>query len=53
VKKIKFNYNNKEFNGELIEDNLFLGGSKVIFQNEDNITCVLALKLLKILYDEK
>jgi hypothetical protein len=53
MKKIKFIYKGKEFTGELVKDDSFVGGSKIIFINEDNTTCIIASKLLKILYDEK
>lgn len=34
------------------EDKHFLGGKKVIYQNQDGTTCVMSLNLVKIIYDE-
>lgn len=34
------------------EDECFLGGKKVIYQNQDGTTCVMSLNLVNIIYDE-
>lgn len=34
------------------EDEHFLGGKKVIYQNQDGTTCVMSLNLVNIIYDE-